>query len=94
MVAKSRKNHAASDAPQEPSFEDNLKKLEQIVSKLEEGNLSLDESLKLYEEGIKAYKSCHELLKGAETKLTKLVVTLLGELKEEPFDTGGDESDK
>lgn len=91
MVAKSKKNATSAGASQEPSFEENLKRLEEIVSKLEEGNLPLDESLKLYEEGIKAYRSCHQLLQGAETKLTKLVETLQGELKEEPFDPGRDD---
>ncbi len=69
-----------------PTFEDSLQRLEQAVAKLEEGNLPLEESLKLYEEGMEAYRRCQEMLQGAELKVRKLVETLEGELKEEPFE--------
>ena len=87
-------NNAEETAPEAeaPGFEENLKKLEAIVAELEHGNLPLDRALKLYEEGIGAYKACHQVLQGAETKVMKLVETLEGALKEEPFDAGGDES--
>jgi exodeoxyribonuclease VII small subunit len=70
-----------------PSFEQNLQKLEEIVQRLEEGNLPLDESLKLYEEGIAAFRNCQEMLDEADLKVRRLVQTLEGELKEEPFET-------
>ena len=69
-----------------PSFEQNLQKLEDIVLRLEEGNLPLEESLRLYEEGIEAYRQCQKMLTEAEVKVRKLVKTLEGELKEEPFE--------
>lgn len=50
-------------------FEDALKKLEDIVEELEKGELSLDESLAKYEDGIKIYRKCLELLEGAEKRL-------------------------
>ena len=84
-------NDTAADEAEAPSFEENLKRLEQIVSELEQGNLPLDRSLKLYEEGIKAYRTCHEILKRAEAKVLKLVETLEGELKEEPFELPRDQ---
>jgi exodeoxyribonuclease VII small subunit len=68
------------------SFEDDLKKLEEIVARLEEGNLPLDESLRLYERGVAAYRRCQEMLEAAELKVTRLVETLEGDLREEPFD--------
>ncbi|MCH7484546.1 MAG: exodeoxyribonuclease VII small subunit [Chloroflexi bacterium] len=46
--------------------------MEAAVAKLEEGDLTLEESLALYEEGMKLAKQCQELLKGAELRVTKL----------------------
>ncbi len=86
MSTDAKSNSSAPAGSEEPSFEENLKRLEQIVSELEQGNLPLDTSLKLYEDGIKAYRACHELLQKAEAKVMKLVETLEGELKEEPLD--------
>jgi exodeoxyribonuclease VII small subunit len=74
------------DVHQPPSFEDNLKKLEDIVLQLEEGKLPLDTSMRLYEEGIEAYRQCQKMLDEAQLKVRKLVQTMEGELKEEPFE--------
>ncbi|MHC4592684.1 MAG: exodeoxyribonuclease VII small subunit [Planctomycetota bacterium] len=68
------------------SFEQSLQKLEDIVQRLEEGNLPLDESLRLYEEGIGAFRRCQELLEEADLKVRRLVETVEGQLKEEPFE--------
>ena len=54
-------------------FEKSLKSLEKIVQDLEEGNLSLDEALKKYEEGIELAKGCSRMLKDAKTRVEKLV---------------------
>ncbi|MEZ0535755.1 exodeoxyribonuclease VII small subunit [Caldicellulosiruptoraceae bacterium PP1] len=51
------------------SFEDALKKLEEIVQKLEDGNLSLEESINIYEEGMKLSQKCNNILKSIEHKL-------------------------
>ena len=67
------------------TFEGNLTKLEDVVARLEEGNLTLEESLRLYEEGIAAYRQCQTMLSEAQVKITKLVETIEGELAEEPF---------
>ncbi|MDP6439536.1 MAG: exodeoxyribonuclease VII small subunit [Candidatus Brocadiia bacterium] len=69
-----------------PGFEEALGRLEEIVAELERGNTSLDKSLAFYEEGIRAYKTCHQMLQEAEGKVAKLVQTLEGTLKEEPID--------
>jgi len=76
------------------TFEQSLQKLEQIVGRLEEGNLPLDESLGLYEQGIGAYRRCQKLLHDADTRVQKLVETLEGELKEEPFEVPGTGEDE
>ncbi len=56
-----------------PSFEENLQTLESLVKKLESGELSLDESVKLYNEGIELAKLCHKELKEAEKIIVKLM---------------------
>jgi len=68
------------------SFETDLARLEEIVRRLEEGNLSLDQSLKLYEDGVAAYRRCHKTLGEAELKVRKLVETVEGDLEEQPFE--------
>ena len=54
-------------------FEDALSELEEIVRKMENGNLSLDESLELFEHGIALTRLCSSKLKYAEQKIEKLV---------------------
>lgn len=53
------------------SYEEAYGKLEEILIKLESKNTSLDESLSLYEEGIKLFKHCNKLLEDAELKISK-----------------------
>ena len=65
------------------SFEKSLKRLEEIAEFLENEEIGLDESLKLYEEGIKLSKICYERLKNAELKITELKSQLEKELGEE-----------
>jgi len=84
MAPEKEEQQAEEAAP--TSFEADLQKLEEIVHKLEEGNLPLDESLRLYEEGVKAYRRCHGTLSEAELKVRKLVETVEGTLEEEPFE--------
>lgn len=55
-------------------FEDYLKKLEKIVQQLEEGELTLDESVKLYEEGMSISKLCLDKLNKTKQKIEQLVV--------------------
>ncbi|HDK27803.1 MAG TPA: exodeoxyribonuclease VII small subunit, partial [Candidatus Atribacteria bacterium] len=59
---------------EEIPFEDYLKKLERIVQQLEEGELTLDESVKLYEEGMNISKLCLEKLNKAKQKVEKLII--------------------
>jgi exodeoxyribonuclease VII small subunit len=54
------------------SFEKRLEKLEQLVAQLEQGDISLDESLKAFETGVSLTKSCLATLKNAELKVQQL----------------------
>ena len=54
-------------------FEDNLNRLEAIVKKMESGELSLEESLKTFEEGIKLYRLCAQKLDEAERRVEILL---------------------
>ncbi len=62
------------------TFESALKRLEEIAKKLEEENLSLDEALKYFEEGMKLSKFCNEQLSQAENKVKIIIKD--SELKE------------
>ena len=69
------------------SFEKKLTRLEEIVQKMEGGEMSLDESLKLFEEGVKLSRDCNKELSEAEQKVKKLVgVDANGEPVLEDFD--------
>ena len=54
-------------------FEKSIKELEEIVAKLENGDTSLDESLELFEKGIKLSKECNQMLDNAEKKVSVLI---------------------
>ena len=67
------------------SFEDNLKKIEEIVTTLEKGELDLDTTIKKFEEGMKLSKKCSEILENAEKRINVLIKDG-DEIKEEKFD--------
>lgn len=70
------------------SFEKALEDLEKIVEKLEKGGLSLNESLALFEKGVKLARFLREELGKAEKKVEILLKDEKGEIKEEPFELG------
>lgn len=67
-------------------LESALEKLELLVESLEQGELSLEESLKAFEAGIKLTRQCQETLAAAEQKV-QLLIEQNGVLKSEPFDS-------
>ena len=67
-------------AAEAPRFEDALKRLEEIVAKLEKGDLTLEESLAFYEEGIGLARLCHGKLEEAEGKIALLMKDARGDL--------------
>ena len=57
----------------ESTFENKMQELEKIVSELENGELSLDESVSKFEEGMNLSKECNKILENAEKKITILL---------------------
>ena len=70
----------------EVKFEDALKKLERIVGELEAGDLSLDEALKIYQEGIELSRACALRLEGAKKKIEVLGKNKKGEFELKPLE--------
>jgi exodeoxyribonuclease VII small subunit len=62
-------------AKKEENFEELMKKLEEITNKLEKEELNLDESVELFEEGMKISKQCSSKLQNAEKRITMLLNT-------------------
>jgi len=79
---------------EEIKFEDALTRLEEIVEELEQGNLSLEESLSAFEEGIKLSRICAKLLNEAERKVEILIKGDDGQLIAEPFEEELSEDDE
>jgi exodeoxyribonuclease VII small subunit len=79
------------------SFEEQLTALETVVEKLERGELSLDESVRLFEEGVRLSQACKKELEAAEGRIQVLVEQGSGEMRvvelevEESVDEGEDE---
>lgn len=71
------------------TFEESMTELENIVTKLEAGDVTLDDSIALFEEGIKLAKNCQKKLDDAEKKVKLLTTTRDGEIVAEDF--GGTE---
>ena len=69
----------------EKKFEAVLARLEDIVKELETGDLPLEQSLKLFEEGIKLSRICHKRLEEAERKVEILIRDGTGALSMQPF---------
>ncbi len=68
----------------EMNFEESIIKLEEIANELENGDLSLEESLTKFEEGMNLSKKCNEIIENAEKKIT-ILLEKNGEIKEENF---------
>ncbi|HHT51296.1 MAG TPA: exodeoxyribonuclease VII small subunit [Eubacteriaceae bacterium] len=77
---------------EERSFEENLKRIEEIVTALEEGNISLENSINLFEEGMELTKDCNEKLESIENRIN-ILVNDNGKIKSEKFDINGVEED-
>ena len=68
------------------TFEASMQRLDEIVQTLEKGDVSLEESIKLFEEGTKLAAKCSELLENAELKVSKLLKGPDGEPVEQEID--------
>jgi exodeoxyribonuclease VII small subunit len=74
-----------------PQFERCLARLEEIVRQLENANLSLDEAMKLFEEGVTLSRDCQKQLEQAEGRVEILMKKAGGELVAQPFEPEGEE---
>lgn len=79
-------------ARKKEKFEEALQKLEAIVAKMEEGDLSLEEALKEFEEGVRLARFCTGKLDEAERKVEKLIRDQAGKIQTTPFSEEGDDS--
>lgn len=79
MPAKKTKND-------EIKLEEAMSRLDEVVRALDSDRLELEESLRLYEEGIKLVRICNEKLSEAERRITALRITEEGEMTEVSFD--------
>lgn len=75
-------------AEKKKTFEENLSRLEEIVKELEDESLTLEKSVKLYEEGVKLAGKCSLELEAAERKIKLLQKTADGEIVETPISEG------
>jgi exodeoxyribonuclease VII small subunit len=79
---------AGTRKKKKPPFEQSLKRLEEIVEKLEGEGLSLEDSLALFEEGVRLAEECSRRLDAAEKKVSLLLKDKEGELVPRPFSPG------
>ena len=68
------------------SFEENMQRLEEIVRAMERGDVALEESLQLFQEGTQLVEACTKLLDNAELEIKKIVADSNGTPTEVPFD--------
>ena len=78
-----------TEPSKKPDFEHSLARLEEIVRKLESANLSLDEAMKLFEEGVELSRECQKQLEEAEGKVEILLQKADGKLVAQPFEPEG-----
>ena len=78
----------------EKTFENAMRRLEEIVQSLEGGELSLEETLKVFEEGMKLVKLCSRKLEEAEKKVTLLVQESGGKTTQVPFEPEKENSEE
>jgi len=71
----------------EKKFEEAMERLEKIVESLESGDMSLEDSLGIFEEGMKLVGFCSKKLEEAEQKVTLLVKESEGKYSQQPFET-------
>lgn len=78
------------ETPKKLDFERSLARLEEVVRKLESPQLSLDEAMKLFEEGVALSRECQKQLEEAEGKVEILLKKADGKVVAEPFEPEGE----
>ena len=84
----------ASDGSKKADFERSLGRLEEVVRKLENANLSLDDAMKLFEEGVELSRVCQKQLEEAEGRVEILLKKADGKVVSEPFETPAPEDEE
>jgi exodeoxyribonuclease VII small subunit len=79
-----------TEVQKKPDFERSLARLEEVVRKLESPQLSLDEAMKLFEEGVALSRECQKQLEEAEGKVEILLKKADGKVVAEPFEPKGE----
>ena len=79
---------------QKLNFEQAMEKLEKIVEQLESGELSLEDSVKAFEDGVELSRLCKKMLESAEDRVKKIVEKAEGELDLELFEEPDEESNE
>ena len=72
-----------TDDVKEMGFEEAMAKLDELVKKLETGNLDLDESLEIYSQAVELRERCRQILDESERKVKKLILSSSGTVKED-----------
>jgi exodeoxyribonuclease VII small subunit len=78
----------------EIKFEDALKKLEKIIEEMEQGDMSLDEALKKYQEGLELSRVCSQRLENAKKKIDVLTKNKKGDFELKTLSEGSQEEEK
>jgi exodeoxyribonuclease VII small subunit len=76
----------AAEAPSKGDFEKSLARLEEVVKRLESAELSLDDAMRLFEEGVKLSRDCQKQLEEAEGRVEILLKKADGKIAAEPFE--------
>lgn len=76
----------ATEAPRKGDFEKSLARLEEVVKRLESAELSLDDAMRLFEEGVKLSRDCQKQLEEAEGRVEILLKKADGKIAAEPFE--------
>jgi exodeoxyribonuclease VII small subunit len=84
---------AGDDAAASPTFETMMQRLQELVGTLERGNLSLEESIRSFEEGVALVKRCTEILDHAERRIQKLTRDAEGKPAVVPVEEDGEADD-
>lgn len=80
------------EPPKKAEFERSLARLEEVVRRLESPQLSLDEAMKLFEEGVALSRECQKQLEEAEGRVEILLKKADGKMTAEPFEAEGEEN--
>ena len=82
----------AVEPPKKGDFEKSLVRLEEVVKRLESADLSLDEAMRLFEEGVKLSRECQKQLEEAEGRVEILLKKADGKIVAHPFEANEDAS--